>query len=329
MKRLTRLTLSALLTSLILLSSNHPVAAMEKEKKQAIVYATFGTTVERALNGILNVKARIQSQFPKTEVRIAFTSSIIRKIWHKRQYDKQYTRQHPAIPKGILFIKSPLATIADLQDEGFSTIFVQPGHIALGEEYLDLVSYVDGLNSIKTIKSRKQPFDQLIVGRPAMGAMGDVHPYVEDIKLVAESLAQDAKRARRNKSALVYMGHGNDYFPSGGAYVQFAEIMNKLYPDVKTYIGTVEGFPGLDDVIKKLKRDTIKKITLKPYMTVAGDHAMNDMASDEEDSWKTILTKAGFETVTVTQGLGEIDSFADVFVSHILDTSENHNIQFK
>jgi len=162
-----------------------------------------------------------------------------------------------------------------------------------------------------------------------MGTMGDIHPYVEDIKLIAESLAQDAELARQHKSALVYMGHGNDHFPSGGAYLQFAEIMNKLYPDIKTYIGTVEGFPGIDHVIEELKRDKIKKIILKPYMTVAGDHALNDMAGDDDESWNSILTKAGFETVPVMQGLGELNSFSDVFVHHIRDTAADHEIQFR
>jgi len=329
MKTATRLISFSILAFLIFFTSSHSIAAKQKEHKQAIILASFGTTVERALVGILNTRARIQARFPNTEIRIAFTSNIIRKIWHKRQDDDQFKQQHPKIPQDILYVQGPLATIANLQDEGFSTILVQPGHISLGEEYLDLVSYIKGLNSIQTIKARFQPFDKLVISRPALGTMGKEHPYVADIELAAKSLAQDAEIARKNKSGLVYMGHGNDYFPSGGAYIQFGEIMNQLYPDVKTYIGTVEGFPNLDHILAQLKKDGIKKVTLKPFMTVAGDHAMNDMAGDEADSWKSILTAAGIETVPVLQGLGEIDAFADVYVQHILDTAKKHNIVFQ
>ncbi len=288
--------------------------------------ATFGTTVPRALQGILNMQVRIKHKYPKSEVKIAFTSNIIRSIWHKRQTDQTWQKKNPSIPNEIMFVKGPLATIANLQDRGFKTIIVQPGHLSLGEEYLDLTSYINGLNSIKTIKKTYQPFTKLVISRPALGAMGKKHPYPDDIELVAKALAGDVQIATKENAALVYMGHGNDYFPSGGAYLQFADTMNKLYPHVKTYIGNVEGFPRLDNVIKNLQSDNIVKIILKPFMTVAGDHALNDMAGEENTSWKSTLTRQGFEVKTIMQGLGEIDSFADVYVHHLTDTAKEHGI---
>jgi len=308
----------------------HSVAwGQEHNKKptQAVVIAAFGTTVPEALAGILNVRDRIQQHYPNTEVRIAFTSNMIRAIWHKRQHDPDYIKTHPAVPQDILAVQGPLATIANLQDDGFTTILVQPTHVALGEEYLDLVSYVQGLASIRTIKEKNQPFKQLVIGRPALGTMGDIHPYPQDIELVAKSLSTDIEQAAKTGSALVYMGHGNDFFPSGGSYLQFADTMNRLTPQVKTYIGTVEGFPGLDHVIAQLKRDKVRKVLLKPFMTVAGDHAQNDMAGPEAASWKSILTKEGFAVTPVLQGLGEMDSFADVFVHHLAELVKDHAIQ--
>ncbi|MBU1986339.1 MAG: sirohydrochlorin cobaltochelatase, partial [Proteobacteria bacterium] len=200
-------------------------------------------------------------------------------------------------------------------------------HVALGEEYLDLVSYVQGLSGIHTIKEKNQPFKQLVIGRPALGTMGDIHPYPQDIELVAKSLSADIDQAAKAGSALVYMGHGNDFFPSGGSYLQFADTMNHLTPQVKTYIGTVEGFPGLDYVIEQLKRDKTRKVLLKPFLTVAGDHAQNDMAGPEAESWKSILTKEGFEVTPILQGMGEVDSFADVFVHHLTELAKEHGIQ--
>jgi sirohydrochlorin cobaltochelatase len=300
-----------------------------KEPRTAVVLAMFGTTVEPALNGLLNIKEEMEKAYPQTEVQLAFTSNIIRKIWQKRAQDPAYVKAHPEVPAAILHAQGPLATIANLQDQGFADIIVQPTHISLGEEYLDLTAYVKALASIKTIKPHFKPFNTLVIGRPALGTFGKQHPYSEDIIMVAMSLAIDAKLAQKNKAALVYMGHGNDYFPSGGAYLQFEKEMRRLYPEVQTYIGTVEGFPSFADVLKNLKKDGIKTVLIKPFMTVAGDHARNDMAGDEADSWQNMLEKEGISTIPVLRGLGEQDAFAGVFVSHLLDTATDAGITLK
>jgi sirohydrochlorin cobaltochelatase len=127
------------------------------------------------------------------------------------------------------------------------------------------------------------------------------------------------------------MGHGNNHFPSGGAYLELADRMRQLYPEVVTLIGNVEGFPALEDVIDKLKMRGVKKVMLKPCMVVAGDHAMNDMAGTdpEEPSWQMILEKEGFEVVTVKKGLGELDAFADIFVEHAGDAAVDAKIVLK
>ena len=251
---------------------------------------------------------------------------MIRAIWHNRREDKQFLRENPTISQDILHVQGPLATIAGLQDEGYRTIIVQPSHISLGEEYLDLVSYIDGLNAITTIKPKFRPFQKLAISRPAMGTVGEEHPYTEDLLLLARALAADAAAAEKQGAALLYMAHGNTYMPSGGAYMEFAVIMNRLYPRVKTSIALVEGFPSLNDVLPQLEKNGSKKILLKPFMTVAGDHTLNDMAGDEPDSWKSILSQKGFTVIPVLQGLGEVDTFADVFVHHLGDTARDQAI---
>lgn len=305
-----------------------PVSGEEKAEKKtnAIVFATFGTTVPSALPGILHVRDRMAKQFPGTEIRLAFTSNMIRKIWQKRQHDEAFKKENPAIPNELFTVKGPLATIAGLQDEGFTTIVVQPGHISLGEEFLDLVSYVNGLNAITTIKEKNRPFVKLAVSRPALGTMGSKHPYAEDINAVAKALAGDVKKAKERKAALLYMGHGNEFFPSSGAYLELVEVMNTVYPETKTYIATVEGFPHLETAIKQMKQDNITKVLLKPFMTVAGDHASNDMAGDGPDSMKSVLMNHGFEVATLTEGLGEQDAFADIFVGHLAETASDAGI---
>jgi len=297
-----------------------------ENKTNAIVLATFGTTVPSALQGITHIRDRMQKRFPGTKVRIAFTSNVIRKIWHKRQHDEDFKKENPSIENDIFFVKGPLATIADLQDDGFTTVLIQPGHVTLGEEYLDLVSYINGLNTITTIKEKNRPFVKLVVSRPALGTMGPKHPYVDDINQVAKSLAGDIQKAKESESALLYMGHGNEFFPSSAAYLQLVEVMNTLYPETKTYIATVEGFPNIDTTIKHMKKDKITKVLLKPFMDVAGDHARNDMAGDGPDSMKSVLTKNGFHVIVVIEGMGEQDGFADIFVDHLAETSNDYGI---
>ncbi len=326
-----RLISCTLLTFLCFLISHSTVLAAEKPENNAnaIVIATFGTTVPRALPGILHVRDRMQKRFPGTEIRLAFTSNMIRKIWHKRQHDDAFKKENPSVPEDIFYVKGPLATIADLQDDGFATILVQPGHLTLGEEYLDLVSYIRGLNSITTIKDKNRPFLRLAVSRPALGSMGPKHPYEEDIKQVAGVLAGDIGKARKMGSALLYMGHGNDYFPSSGSYLQLVDVMNSLYPETKTYLTTVEGFPNLKTVMNQMKRDKVTKILLKPFMSVAGDHANNDMAGEGPESLKSVLTENGFQVTIIMEGLGEQDGFADVFVDHLAQTAVDYGITLK
>ncbi|HFQ91137.1 MAG TPA: sirohydrochlorin cobaltochelatase [Desulfobulbus sp.] len=299
------------------------------EHKNAVVLAMFGTTVEPALKALLNIRTRLEEKYPQTPVRIAFTSNIIRRIWQKRAKDPSYAKAHPEVPADILHVQGPLATIANLQDAGYDTIVVQPTHIAPAEEFLDLTSYVDALASIDTIKKKFKPFHKLVIGRPALGTFGPRHPYAEDIKVAARAMKEDVELARREGAALVYMGHGNDYFPSGGSYLQFEDAMRSMYPDVLTVIGTVEGFPSLDHVVAQLKHAGINKVVIRAFMVVAGDHAHNDMAGPEPESWKSVLEKEGISVQPVLEGLGENDAFAEIFVRHAGDAAADAGITLR
>ena len=128
-----------------------------------------------------------------------------------------------------------------------------------------------------------------------------------NIRRVAESVAPDVQTAAREGAGIVYMGHGNEFFPgNGGANLELAAVMETL----RLY--------------------GIKKVILKPFMIVAGDHSMNDMAGDEADSWKSVLQKNGFEVVVVVaRGLGENEQFADIFVTNIEDSAIDAGILLK
>ncbi|MBU1057858.1 MAG: sirohydrochlorin cobaltochelatase [Proteobacteria bacterium] len=322
---------AVVVTCLAMTTHSQASGAYEVTHKNAIVLAMFGTTVEPALQGLLNIRSKIITKYPDTTVRIAFTSNIIRKKWQHRAEDAEYIKAHPEIPADILHVKTPLATIADLQNDGYDTIVIQPTHISMGEEFLDLHTYVDALMNMGTLKKAKyKPFYKVVLGRPALGTYGLKHPYAEDINAVAEIMEPDVKRAINEKAGLLYMGHGNEFFPgNGGIYLELAAKMRKIYPDVVTAIGNVEGYPGIEDVIETLKLYGIKRVILKPFMVVAGDHTINDMAGPEDDSWKSILEKSGFEVIVVTEGLGENDNFADIFVNHAADAAEDAGITLK
>ena len=114
--------------------------------------------------------------------------------------------------------------------------------------------------------------------------------------------------------AYIYMGHGTEHF-ANSVYSQVENMFRYLGAE-NVYVGTVEGFPNLDYVIKRLNKHNIKKVTLAPFMIVAGDHAQNDLAGDEEDSWKSILQSQGYKTNINLIGLGDLDCVCDLYCRH-------------
>ena len=296
-----------------------------KSGKTAIVLASFGTTVPTAVQSIINIQQHIEKAFPQIPVKHTFTSNIIRKIWKKRQTERDQWLQQ-GIPAEIIDVKGIIATIGELQEEGFRTIIVQPTHIYAMEQFIDLVSYIEAFNQIKTIKKRWMPFDKIVVGRPALGGWGDRYDYHEDMEKALKTLEDDVALARKEQAALVYMAHGNDHM-STGIYGEAQKMMGRLYPDIQTFFGAVEGYPELEDILAMLRyHSKNKKVVLKPFMIVAGDHAVNDMAGEEPDSWQNVIAKEGFKVLPVLHGLGENHAFAEIFVDHIRDTARDHEI---
>jgi sirohydrochlorin cobaltochelatase len=176
-------------------------------------------------------------------------------------------------------LDSPEVALAKMMDEGFSHVAVQSLHTIGGEEYHDLRRTV---SAFKVMGG----FQRIILGYPLLATQED----------------------------MVLMGHGTPH-PSNAFY---AALMFQLQlKDPNIFVGTVEGYPAVDDLKEMLIKKKIKKAYLMPFMSVAGDHAKNDMAGDEDDSWKSILTKAGIQCVPILKGTAEYESFVDIWVSHI------------
>jgi sirohydrochlorin cobaltochelatase len=326
MKKVARaLVITAMLLVLPALSSQ--AHDTERQGKTAIVIAGFGTTVPRGVVAITNINERVRKAFPQTEVRVTFTSNIIRSVWRKRQAEAQKWLDQ-GIPHEILYVKNIISTIGDLHEEGYRNIIVQPTHMFYMEQSYDLDSFVRALGSIDTMKARWRPFDNVVMGRPALGMPGVLYDYHDDVAAAVRTFAADAELAKREDAILLYMGHGNEHW-STGIYAETQREMRQTYPEVDTFIGVVEGHPSLEDLLGQIGVAGKKKIILKPFMIVAGDHAVNDMAGEDEDSWKSVLEKSGYEIDPVLEGLGSNDGFADIFVDHIRDVARDYNLKLQ
>jgi sirohydrochlorin cobaltochelatase len=297
------------------------------EGKTAILLASFGTTVPSAVKALDNIAMQVRKAYPGTEVRITFTSSIVRATWKKRRAEAD-TWLAQGIPAEILHVKNIIQVMGDLQEDGYRNIIVQPTHMFYMEQSYDLNNYISALGSIKTLKSKWQPFDTTVMGRPALGMPGDTYSYRDDIDRVVKTLAGDVEMARKEGAILLYMGHGNENW-STGIYAETEKKMRVAYPDVHTFIGVVEGTPALSDLLPEIQRVGSKKIILRPFMITAGDHAVNDMAGTEGNSWKSILTAEGFAVQPVLEGLGSNNAFTALFVENIADAARERGLILK
>ncbi len=330
MKRKIHMKGLLILVLLIVFTTQQNALASDRGKRQtgtehtAIVLATFGSTVPSALPAITNIMEKIQTAYPGIELRITLTSNIIRSVWKKRQQDAGKWLDM-GVPKEILYAKNIISVIGDLKEDGYSTIIVAPSHMFFMEQSQDLQAYVNALASIATTKEKWNPFDKLVMARPALGMPGDRYNYHADIEAAVKTLAKDAALAQEKNAMLVYMGHGNKLW-STGIYNETQKQLRQTYPGVMSYVGVAEGYPNLDDILPGLSHAKTKNIILKPFMIVAGNHANTDMAGDDADSWVSRLTKAGYNVTPILEGLGANDEFAEIFVDHIRNTAQEHGI---
>lgn len=294
-------------------------------KKTAIILAAFGASRLDALKGITNIVERVRGAFDDP-VEVCFTSNIVRSVWQKRLNQEGWLSENPQTPDYVKDIRGPLATIAGLQDKGYKTQVIQPLHMYAGEEYHDLRNYVTSLAGIQTVKTKWRPFEIVALGRPALGAPGTEHPYMDDIQRAAQVLESDVRKARAMGAALVYVGHGNHIF-SSGVYNELKQVLVGRNPDVTIEVGEVEGIFDAGYVAEKLSGRGVRRVLLKPLMVVAGVHARDDMAGDDEDSWLSVLRRAGMEVECGLQGLGEKDAWADLYLQNIHECAADAGIE--
>ncbi len=277
--------------------------------KPAIVLAIFGTSEPAALKAIENVDKRIRAAFPDYDVYQAYTSNIIRDKWHGRATDEEFKKANPGLDK-LYSVQHPLTVLANIYEDGPRPIMVQSLHIVNGSEFGFVENIVTNLSEIEAMQAAKKPFPYLVLGESALGKGTEA-----DLNRAAKALEPLAKAAKEADASLLLFGHGNGHLDIK-SYHDFPAAMTKMYGQ-KAYLGLVEGEPTFEQVLAELKKDKVKKIYLAPFMLVAGDHTINDMVGPEEDSWINMLKKEGFEVVPYAVGLGEIDSWADIYVERL------------
>lgn len=250
-----------------------------------LLVVSFGTSYNdnRRLT-IGAIENKLEEVFGETyAVRRGFTSQII--------------IDHVAGRDGVA-IDNVTEALDRAVENGVKTLVVQPTHLMNGLEYHDLVNEVANYSDA---------FDKVEIGAPLLTSD-------EDFEAVIKAITQATVQYDDGETAICFMGHGTE-----------AEA-NQVYEKMQTmlteagyqnyFIGTVEAEPSLDDVLAQVRKGNYKRVVLEPLMIVAGDHANNDMAGDEEDSWKSVFLAEGYEVECVLTGMGELPAIQDIFVAH-------------
>ena len=271
-----------------------------------LLVVSFGTSFnDSRAEDIGGVEKALQEANPDWSVRRAFTAQII--INHVQARDgEKIDNVEQALNRAV--------------ENGVKNLVVQPTHLMHGAEYDELVDALDGY---------KDKFETVTIAEPLLGEVGsDATVVNEDKAAVAEAITAEAVKtagfdsleaAKEDGTAFVFMGHGTSH-TAKVSYSQMAAQMEKLCYD-NVFIGTVEGEPeetACENVIAAVKEAGYTKVILRPLMVVAGDHANNDMAGDDDDSWKSQFVASGnFESVDCQiAGLGGIDAIQQIYAAH-------------
>ena len=271
-----------------------------------LLVVSFGTSFnDSRVADIKGIEDALQAANPDWSVRRAFTAQII--INHIQARDDEHIdNMDQALERAV--------------NNGVKNLVIQPTHLMHGAEYDELTAAVEGY---------KDKFESVKIAEPLLGEVGaDATVINADKAAVAEAITAEAVKdagfdsldaVKEDGTAFVFMGHGTSH-TAKVSYSQMQTQMEQLGYD-NVFIGTVEGEPedtSCEAVIEKLKEAGYKKVILRPLMVVAGDHANNDMAGDDDDSWKSQFEASGaFDSIdTQIAGLGEIQAIQQLYVAH-------------
>lgn len=264
-------------------SKDNPRNQDEIGEKELLV-VSFGTSYnDNRVATIGAIENAMEEAFPDYSVRRGFTAQII--IDHVKDRDGEVIDNFgEALNRAI--------------DNGVKTLVVQPTHLMDGLEYNDVID---------ELAEYAEEFEQVVVGDPLLTTD-------EDYDTVISAITEDTKAQDDGETAIVFMGHGTEA-ESNQIYATMQEKLTEAgYANY--FVGTVEASPSLDDVLAAVQAGEYKKVVLQPLMIVAGDHANNDMAGDEEGAWKKTFEDAGYEVTCNLKGLGEMPAIQELLVAH-------------
>ncbi|MBS9776368.1 MAG: sirohydrochlorin cobaltochelatase [Fusobacterium sp.] len=258
---------------------------MKENNKKALLVVHFGTTHDDTREKTLNkMNKKFAEEFKDYDFFEAYTSRIVIKKLRNRDFYRE-------TPKKIL---------EDLVEKGYKELIVQTSHIIAGYEYEHLV---------KEVQEVADKFEVVKIGTPLLNSLAD---YKEIVNILAEEYVPKNKN-----EALVFVCHGTDSYV-GSAYPMIEYVFEDLgYDDV--YVVSTKGYPLMDSLLKKLKKNNIEAVKLAPFMFVAGEHAKKDMAID----FKEELEENGIKVnEVIMKGLGEFDGIQEIFLSHLKKSIE-------
>lgn len=253
--------------------------------EKELLVISFGTSFNDSRRLTIGaIEQKIDDEFGNDySVRRGFTSQII--IDHvKRRDDVAIDNVKEALDRAIA--------------NNVKTLVIQPTHLMDGFEYNDVVNEV---------AEYSDSFEKVSIGKPLLSSD-------EDFVTVMNAIVKATEKYDDGETAICFMGHGTEA-ESNGVYKKMQDLLTADGFE-NYFIGTVEAAPTLDDVLSKVKTGSYKRVILQPLMVVAGDHANNDMAGDEEDSWKTAFEKEGYTVECLLRGLGENEAIRKIYVDH-------------
>ena len=249
-----------------------------------LLVLSFGTSFNdsRRLN-IGAIERDLETAFPDYSVRRGFTANIV--IDHIQSRDGiKMDDVDEAMNRAV--------------DNNVKNLVIQPTHLMNGLEYQELEEQV---------AQYADAFDKIAIGKPLLTSE-------DDFKRVEQALVDWTSEYDDGETAICFMGHGTEA-ESNEVYQKMQDLLTADGHD-NYFVGTVEASPSLEDVLAKVKAGSYKRVVLEPLMVVAGDHANNDMAGEEEDSWKTTFEDAGYEVTCLLRGLGENEAIRQIYVEH-------------
>ena len=249
-----------------------------------LLVLSFGTSFNdsRRLN-IGAIESDLEKAFPDYSVRRGFTANIV--IDHIQNRDGiKMDDVDEAMNRAV--------------DNNVKNLVIQPTHLMNGLEYQELEEQV---------AQYADAFDKIAIGKPLLTSE-------DDFKRVEQALVDWTSEYDDGETAICFMGHGTEA-ESNEVYQKMQDLLTADGHD-NYFVGTVESSPSLEDVLAKVKAGSYKRVVLEPLMVVAGDHANNDMAGEEADSWKTTFEDAGYEVTCLLRGLGENEAIRQIYVEH-------------